>query len=186
MSSAPRIIQIAVLGDGGVGKTAMLRRFKGLPFQARYKMTIGADFVIKRLKYNNQDLTLQIYDVGGQPKFSYLRAQYYNRAEAVVVVFDLLNRATYESIPNWLDEILEKNNYRFLPLLLVGNKEDLKSDQSPEVSAEEIAEYTKVLENWGKSYSDEFEVIYRETSAKTNHNIEDGFLSLIDIVLDES
>lgn len=178
-----QILHMAILGDGLVGKTAILRHYKGLPFDDEYKMTVGADFVVKRMFYRDIDLTVQIFDVGGQPQFSDLRSRYYRRAEAVIIVFDLMRRETFENIPNWLDEIFKMNEWKFLPLLLIGNKEDLVKNENYEVSQEEIDEYVNILQNWGQEYDPTFFVTYRETSAKTGYNVENCFSNLIDVLL---
>ncbi|MHA2501395.1 MAG: Rab family GTPase [Candidatus Kariarchaeaceae archaeon] len=185
-SSVPRAtqrVQLAILGDGLVGKTAILRHLKGLPFDTEYRMTVGADFVVKRMTYKDVDLSIQIFDVGGQPQFAPLRSRYYGQAQGVIIVFDLMRRETFEHIPTWLDEVLQINKYKFLPLMLVGNKEDLGSDTEYQVVQHQIDEYVEILRNWGQQYDPNFFVVYNETSAKTGYNVENCFLGLIDQLL---
>ena len=178
-----KIKQLTVLGDGFVGKSAILRRFKGLEFEHEYRMTIGADFIIKKMDYKNNSLILQIWDVGGQEKFAPLRSKHYKNAAGVVIVFDLMKRHTYDSIPTWLNEVIENNNYNLVPLVLIGNKNDLKDSDPVEVTLDEINQYTQILRDWGIQYNPNFKVTYFETSAKSGRNINKAFFQLLDFIL---
>ena len=174
-----RIMEIALLGDGFVGKTSLLRRFKGEKFDQKYRITVGADFIVKKMQYGEQHVTLKIWDVGGQPEFARLRSQYYKNTSGILVVFDLMKRSTFDSIPVWLNEVLENNNWRLVPIILLGNKNDLTKEDPREVSDAEIAEYVEILRNWGHSMDTNFVLNYYETSAKSGDNVREAFDELV-------
>ncbi|MHA1149246.1 MAG: GTP-binding protein [Promethearchaeota archaeon] len=154
-----------VVGDGGVGKTALTLRFSKGFFTEDYKMTIGVDFHVKTISIDSPEGTLrcklQIWDTGGQERFSSIRPMYYRGSLGGLLIFDLTNYESFEHLPQWLDEV-RANIKTEIPLLLVGNKSDLIEERK--VSIEEINEFTR-----------DFNLYYMETSAKTGEGVGDCF-----------
>ncbi len=62
-----RIYKVSLLGDGGVGKTSLRKRYLGEGFKQNYMATIGADFAIKKLNEEGNDI-IQIWDLAGQQR----------------------------------------------------------------------------------------------------------------------
>jgi small GTP-binding protein len=157
-----------VVGDGGVGKTALTLRFSKGFFTEDYKMTIGVDFHVKTISIDTLEETikckLQLWDTGGQERFSSIRPMYYRGSLGAVLVFDLTNYASFEHLPQWIEEV-RANIKSEIPLLLVGNKSDLIDQRA--VSTEEINNFTR-----------DFNLYYMETSAKTGDGVGDCFYIL--------
>ncbi|MFX0025841.1 MAG: GTP-binding protein [Candidatus Hermodarchaeota archaeon] len=157
-----------VVGDGGVGKTALTLRFSKGFFTEDYKMTIGVDFHVKTISIDTSEGTikckLQLWDTGGQERFSSIRPMYYRGSLGAVLVFDLTNYASFEHLPQWIEEV-RANIKSEIPLLLVGNKNDLTDQRT--VSIEEINKFTR-----------DFNLYYMETSAKTGDGVGDCFYIL--------
>ncbi len=157
-----------VVGDGGVGKTALTLRFSKDFFTEDYKMTIGVDFHVKTITINTIEgpikAKLQLWDTGGQERFSSIRPMYYRGSLGAVLVFDLTNAASFEHLPQWIEEV-RANLKTEIPLLLVGNKSDLIDIRM--VSLEEINNFTR-----------DFNLYYMETSAKTGDGVGDCFYIL--------
>ncbi|MFX0018369.1 MAG: GTP-binding protein [Promethearchaeota archaeon] len=157
-----------VVGDGGVGKTALTLRFSKGFFTEDYKMTIGVDFHVKTISIDTLEETikckLQLWDTGGQERFSSIRPMYYRGSLGAVLVFDLTNYASFEHLPQWIEEV-RANIKTEIPLLLVGNKNDLTDQRT--VSIEEINNFTR-----------DFNLYYMETSAKTGDGVGDCFYIL--------
>jgi Ras-related protein Rab-11A len=157
-----------VVGDGGVGKTALTLRFSKGFFTEDYKMTIGVDFHVKTITIDTIEgpirSKLQIWDTGGQERFSSIRPMYYRGSLGALLIFDLTNSASFDHLPQWIEEI--RNNVKTeIPLLLVGNKSDLVDQRT--VSLEEINTFTR-----------NFNLFYMETSAKTGEGVGDCFYIL--------
>ncbi|MFX1454211.1 MAG: GTP-binding protein [Promethearchaeota archaeon] len=157
-----------VVGDGGVGKTALTLRFSKGFFTEDYKMTIGVDFHVKTISIDSNEgpirAKLQIWDTGGQERFSSIRPMYYRGSLGALLIFDLTNSASFDHLPGWIEEV--RANVKIeIPLLLVGNKSDL-ADQRV-VSLEEINKFTE-----------NFNLYYMETSAKTGEGVGDCFYIL--------
>ncbi|MFX1410349.1 MAG: GTP-binding protein [Promethearchaeota archaeon] len=157
-----------VVGDGGVGKTALTLRFSKGFFTEDYKMTIGVDFHVKTITIETVEgpikSKLQIWDTGGQERFSSIRPMYYRGSLGALLIFDLTNSASFEHLPQWIEEI-RTNVKNEIPLLLVGNKSDLVNERV--VSIEEINSFTR-----------NFNLYYMETSAKTGEGVGDCFYIL--------
>ena len=60
------VLKVILLGDGGVGKTSLRKRFLGERLQKDYMPTLGADFAIKRLEIDGQTFKYSIWDLAGQ------------------------------------------------------------------------------------------------------------------------
>lgn len=157
-----------VVGDGGVGKTALTLRFSKGFFTEDYKMTIGVDFHVKTISIDTSEgpikCKLQLWDTGGQERFSSIRPMYYRGSLGTVLVFDLTNSASFDHLPQWLEEV-RANIKADIPILLVGNKSDLIDQRA--VSAKEISRFTN-----------DFNLYYMETSAKTGDGVGDCFYIL--------
>ncbi|MBY8980558.1 MAG: GTP-binding protein [Candidatus Lokiarchaeota archaeon] len=154
-----------VVGDGGVGKTALTLRFSKGFFTEDYKMTIGVDFHVKTISIDTFEgpikCKLQLWDTGGQERFSSIRPMYYRGSLGTILVFDLTNSASFEHLPQWIEEV-RANIKADIPVLLVGNKSDLTNIRA--VSVEEINNFTR-----------DFNLYYMETSAKTGDGVGDCF-----------
>ena len=140
-------IKIVLLGDGGVGKTAIRRRFMGQGFKSTYMETIGSDFSTKTitLEYNLKFVTInfQIWDLAGQPKFQNIRQMFYAGSQGLIFVFDVTRLDSLENVKLWVDEVL-KNQISKVPVILIGNKVDLKDEGIPICSQEDdqtLADY---------------------------------------------
>jgi Ras-related protein Rab-11A len=136
-------------------------------------MTLGADIALKRVTYDDTLYLIQIWDLGGQSGFLKIRSNYYESALGGVLVFDISKRASFEKLDNWIHEIFD-NKGEFIPLILVGNKSDLRGVQDGLVTTEEAIAYSeKMTEMTGHK------VIYMETSALDGVNIEEAFEIII-------
>jgi small GTP-binding protein len=161
-----QVFKVIAVGDGSVGKTSITIRFCEGKFSQEYLMTIGANFGVKALSVDfgeeRRDIKLQIWDTGGQERFSPIRELYYKGALGALVVYDVTNRETYDHVPNWFNEV--RKNITNIPVTLIGNKIDLPGRA---VSAEE-----------GHLMARKCAAPYRETSALTGEKIDEVFCEL--------
>ena len=154
-----------VVGDGGVGKTALTLRFSKGFFTEDYKMTIGVDFHVKTINIDSNEglirAKLQIWDTGGQERFSSIRPMYYRGSLGALLIFDLTNSSSFEHLPQWIEEV-RANVKNEPPLLLVGNKSDLVDQRAISLDV----------------FTRNFNLFYMETSAKTGEGVGDCFYIL--------
>ncbi|MHA1918066.1 MAG: Rab family GTPase [Candidatus Ranarchaeia archaeon] len=153
-------LKVVIIGDGGIGKTAMVLRYTKDMFQEDYKVTIGVQFATQVEQINEETVKLQIWDTAGEERFSFLMPIYYRGAQGAILVFDLTKRRTFDHLDNWAG--LVKKVCGDIPLILVGNKYDLIDQRR--VDQQEAIDYAKK-----NGYA------YFETSAKTGVNVREAF-----------
>ncbi len=127
--------KIIVVGDGAVGKSSIIHQFVDGEFAQSYKQTIGLDFHTRRLSLpGNVQVTLQIWDIGGQQIGGKMLKNYIAGSHAVLFVYDITNPDSFRNVTDWYDFITAefKNENGSAsgsgkkPLLaLAGNKMDL-------------------------------------------------------------
>ncbi|RDE14998.1 MAG: hypothetical protein C4K48_05225 [Candidatus Thorarchaeota archaeon] len=167
------LFKIVVLGEGAVGKTAIVTRFSHGFFRTDYKTTIGSQFAVKNVeivKSEREKVTvkLQIWDVAGQSRFQILRPMYYRGSSGGILVYDVTRRRTFIVLQEWLEE-LHKALGKDIPLILVANKTDLP-DRVVEPSE-------------GREFADSRSMPYVESSAKTGEGIIDIFEQLARVLV---
>ena len=156
-------VKICLLGDSTVGKTAICGAYMDLEFKQDQLSTIGVDKLEKKITLKNgREVKLVLWDTAGQERFRSAAFQYIRNAQGIVLVFDVTNKSTFNSIENWMDEI--KDNFKSNPnIILFANKVDLGKEKW-QISSEEAREYAKKLN-----------FAYFETSALTKQGLDDGF-----------
>jgi len=94
-------LKIIILGESGVGKTAILNKYVNGKFIEEHKATIGADFLTKEILVEDKLITLQIWDTAGQERFQSLGSAFYRGADACVLVYDILSEQSFAKIEEW-------------------------------------------------------------------------------------
>ena len=125
-------IKVIMLGDYGAGKTSLMERFIHNKYRKQYKATIGADFLTKEFRIDNQEIIAQIWDTAGAERYQSLGAAFYRGADAVVLIYDVSNQKSFEYIPNAKQRFeLQMMGYDMntFPMLLLANKCDLFGDK---------------------------------------------------------
>ncbi|KAG0455839.1 hypothetical protein HPP92_023627 [Vanilla planifolia] len=121
-------IKVVLLGDQGVGKTSLVKRYVEKSFRSEYKATLCADFVTKEVAHEETTLvTVQIWDTAGEESFNSLETGYHRDVDGCVLVFDINKRKTFANIDKWYSQFLEQVetwDRPKLPFLLIGNKID--------------------------------------------------------------
>ena len=158
-------LKVVVVGDSGVGKTNLIKRFVQNQFSANTKATVGVEFLSKSYKINDQVFKIELWDTAGQERYKSITAAYYKGAKGALVVYDVTSKTTFENIDKWMSEIKEKASPD-MKVMIVGNKIDLKEERV--VSTEEATEKAKLLES-----------PIMETSALDATNVKEAFYDLL-------
>ncbi|XP_020661926.1 ras-related protein Rab-37 isoform X1 [Pogona vitticeps] len=157
--------KVMLLGDSGVGKTCFLIQFKdGAFLSGTFIATVGIDFRNKVVTVDGVKVKLQIWDTAGQERFRSVTHAYYRDAQALLLLYDITSRMSFDNIRAWLTEIHEYAQ-RDVVIMLLGNKADVSSERA--VRTED-----------GESLAREYGVPFMETSAKTGMNVELAFLAI--------
>ncbi len=117
------LLKVIILGDSGVGKTALLHKYVNGQFIEEHKATIGADFMTRQINIDNKVIDLQIWDTAGQERFQSLGRAFYRGADACVLVYDITSQPSLEQIDTWRRNFLDQaqiKDERSFPFLLLG------------------------------------------------------------------
>ncbi len=171
------LFKVMIIGEGAVGKTALVTRYTTGSFEKDYKTTIGSQFAVKLTYISPPEseyaigIKLQAWDVAGQARFQAVRKMYYSGAAGVILVFDVTRRRSFAELPKWVKEADESIGTR-VPMICIGNKIDLP-DRA--VSSEEA-----------KKWAEDQGFLYMESSAKTGEGVADMFTVLAEIMWREA
>ncbi len=156
------VIKIAMLGDSKVGKTAICQTYMNIEFCENNLSTIGIEKLESQIKLKNgEEIKLILWDTAGQERFHSIALNSIKTAQGVVVVFDFINRSSFDNVTRWLTEI--KENLNNVCIVLFGNKCDLPENE------------WKVKREEAQKFADDKNIKFFETSAKINKGIKEGF-----------
>ncbi|KAL3971025.1 immunoglobulin light chain protein [Sarotherodon galilaeus] len=94
------LYKVLVIGDLGVGKTSIIRRYVHHTYSTNYRATIGVDFALKVLNWDSETVRLQLWDIAGQERFGNMTRVYYREAMGAFIVFDVTRPTTFEAVVN--------------------------------------------------------------------------------------
>ncbi|KAJ3066747.1 Ras- protein Rab-6B [Podochytrium sp. JEL0797] len=149
--------KLVFLGEQSVGKTSLITRFMYDKFDNTYQATIGIDFLSKTMYLDDRSVRLQLWDTAGQERFRSLIPSYIRDSSVAVVVYDISNRASFQSTTKWIDDVRAERGNDVI-IVMVGNKTDLSDKR--QVSTDE-----------GETKAKEAGVLFIETSAKAGYNV---------------
>ncbi|XP_075117982.1 ras-related protein Rab-37-like isoform X2 [Leptodactylus fuscus] len=157
--------KVMLLGDSGVGKTCFLIQFKdGAFLSGAFLATVGIDFRNKVVSVDGLKVKLQIWDTAGQERFRSVTHAYYRDAQALLLLYDITSKTSFDNIRAWLTEVHEFA-HQDVVVMLLGNKCDVASGRV--VRTED-----------GESLAKEYGIPFMETSAKTGINVELAFTAI--------
>lgn len=151
--------KVLLVGNFGVGKTSLIRRFVLNEFSEDYISTIGVRVSTKIIELNTEQIKLLIWDVAGTSDDEKVPKAYFLGASAAMYVFDLSRAETYINLEKQLNVVKELSGLK--DITIVGNKKDLLTHSE--------------LEALKKTVTIPIDLI---TSAKENENVEDAFVIL--------
>ncbi|MFX1388746.1 MAG: Rab family GTPase [Promethearchaeota archaeon] len=163
--------KICIFGDKGVGKTSLVTHYMTNKFHEKILATLGASVHVKDLELENGNITLQIWDFGGQKRFKFLISSYARGSAGGIFMFDLTNYESLIALKEWLPEF--GKSVRYVPLIIVGGKLDLEEQRV--CKQEDILDIMKSY----KFYK------YVECSSKTGENVELVFRVLLEKILED-
>jgi len=171
------VFKIVIIGNGSTGKTSLIRRFVHDKFEKDYMMTLGTEITKYNDEIDGNQITFIMWDLAGQHGFDQMRKNFYNGANAAIVVFSYeendIGDNSFTSIPKWLEDITKFCGK--VPTILFGNKIDL-------IDNEKLAsdnDLQKSDYNMNKLANDLGLLGYYKTSALTGENVVSAFKTLM-------
>jgi len=162
--------KISIIGDGGVGKTSLIKKFTKGTFEKDYIKTIGAHFSKFDKEINDDVINLIFWDIAGQIDFKFLNPLFFKESRAGIIVYSLeandLGTDSFTHIENWYNEL---NKYcGDIPVVLFANKVDLIKESN--INSVRIQEIVNEYNFLG----------YYTTSAKTGQGVIEAFNAIIE------
>ena len=157
-------LKILIVGDSNVGKSSLILQYTENNFLNEHGTTVCIEYKIKKFKYKDFEVKLQIWDTAGQERYHSITNNFFHNADGILFVFDITSHESFLGAKKWIKEALEVGN--FFKKILIGNKADLEGER--EVSLEDIG-----------NYCGEQKIDYFEASAKDNINIKEAFNKIV-------
>ncbi|XP_057309512.1 ras-related protein Rab-32-like [Hydractinia symbiolongicarpus] len=177
MEKKEHLYKVLVIGDLGTGKTSIIKRYVHNFFSVHYRATIGVDFALKVLNWDENTLIrLQLWDIAGQERFGNMTRVYYKEAVGCLIVFDVTRQSTFEAVSKWkhdLDSKVQLPDGKQIPCVLLANK----CDQPKEGMVNNSHQMDKFCEE--KDF-----IKWFETSAKENIGIDEAAKFLVQKILE--
>ncbi|KAI5820252.1 small GTPase superfamily [Pyronema omphalodes] len=161
------MLKVIILGDSGVGKTSLMNQYVNKKFTTSYKATIGADFLTKEVLVDDRLVSMQLWDTAGQERFQSLGVAFYRGADCCVLVYDVNNAKSFDTLDSWRDEFLIQASPRDpdnFPFVVLGNKIDV-DEKKRAISQKRAMGFCQSKGG----------IPYFETSAKEAVNVEQAF-----------
>lgn len=163
----PSNYKLVILGEGGVGKSAITIQFTSNVWTPDYDPTIEDAYRIEA-DIDGETVGLDILDTAGQEVFSAVRDRYMRDGEGFMLIYSLTQRSTFLPMTRFYEQIKRaKDTTKHVPVVLVGNKSD-KADVEREVPFGD-----------GEMLAQTFDCPFFETSAKLRNNIDEAFHELV-------
>ncbi|KAK7082782.1 hypothetical protein SK128_020541 [Halocaridina rubra] len=157
--------RVVVMGAAKVGKTAIINQFLYDSFSPKYTRTVE-EMHHGEYEVSGMALTLDILDTSGSYEFPAMRELSINTADAFILVYAINDAESFDEVRN-LREVILNTKKQPVPMVVVGNKNDLEDDRAvPTETAETI-----VLLSWENGFL--------EASAKDNLNVLKIFKELL-------
>ena len=164
-------IKIMNLGNHEVGKTCFILRFTENKFEKSYLSTAGIDYKVKIVTIKEKQYSLCFYDTAGQEKYRSITLNVIKDAQGIIVMYDVTDTKSFESIPNWIQSIKDKKGSAF-PMILVGNKIDLESER-------------KITKEQGEKFAKDNGLDFLEISNQNGTNVQEAGLALFNKILEK-
>uniref|UniRef100_A0A8C6Y720 RAS and EF-hand domain containing n=1 Tax=Naja naja TaxID=35670 RepID=A0A8C6Y720_NAJNA len=168
--SSEKAYKIVLAGDAAVGKSSFLMRLCKNEFRGNTSATLGVDFQMKRLIVDGEPTVLQLWDTAGQERFRSIAKSYFRRADGVLLLYDVTCEKSFLNVREWVDMIADATHDN-IPIMMVGNKSDLRQTASEEG-------LKCVPLNYGEKLAMAYSALFCETSAKDGSNIVEAVLHL--------
>lgn len=171
----PLKIKIISVGNSEAGKSCIIKRYCEKRFVPKYLQTIGIDYGVTKVKVQDREVKVNIFDMSGHSIFHEVRNEFYKDTQGAMLVFDVTDRSSFEALEDWVNEIKQdleinhNNTIENIVFVVCANKID-KGKRAVEETEAKIWSLTKGFH-------------YFETSASSGAGINEMFEVLLkDIV----
>mmetsp|Transcript_15398 Transcript_15398/g.13933 ORF Transcript_15398/g.13933 Transcript_15398/m.13933 type:complete len:395 (+) Transcript_15398:24-1208(+) len=162
-------LKFVLIGDSGVGKSQLSRRFTKNNFKENSSSTVGMEFSTRQLPFEKCIIKAQIWDTAGIDRSENMTKAYFKDTVGAMLIYDINNPQSFDNLKNiWLPQLL-KYGHEKISCLLVGNKYDIVENDSTTSVSNELA----------ISFAELNGMDFITTSAKNGNNVDNSFRRLI-------
>ena len=165
--------QILIIGNSVVGKTSILTKYTSKTYNENYVATVGLDYFTKDEIIDNKTIRVKIWDTAGQERYKAITKCFFQRAQGIMIVYDVTNKKSFDDLKMWIDSINSQSklteDLENMPIILIGNKIDIPKRVIDKETAINFAK--------------EQNLDYYETSAKTGKGVDTAIQELVKKVM---
>ncbi len=154
-------VKFIIVGDSFVGKTNIFNRYIKGEFANNLGSTISVEFQVETIQVNDAIFRLQLWDTAGSEKFRSIVRGYYADTACCLLVYDITNQKSFDSLDYWIEEI-KNNSHKNVEMILIGNKCDKENER-------------QIEETDGEFTAERYGMKFFESSALTGYNIKEIF-----------
>jgi small GTP-binding protein len=136
------VIKMIIIGESGVGKTNLTNVYDNGRFTEKTNSTFLSSYISKILKIGQIEFEIQLWDTPGQEQYRSITKLFYREAKISIIVYDITNRTTFESLDYWVGSVKEILGDESM-IAIVGNKIDLFEKE--EINQNEGKQYAKKI-----------------------------------------
>ena len=163
-----KTVKIIVAGNGGVGKTSLLRKLIYNKFDPKSELTKGFDFFSEDIIVRGVEYNIIFWYLAGQPHFRKILTDIADGAVTALILFDLTRISSIEGIEEWKKKV---EKFGDIPIILLGTKYDMIEPGQKDFIDREIQKYKNEDANI---------IDYMKTSSKTGFNVKKVFELIIE------
>ncbi|KAK8742380.1 hypothetical protein OTU49_001835, partial [Cherax quadricarinatus] len=165
--------KLVIVGDGACGKTCLLIVFSKDQFPEVYVPTVFENYVAD-IEVDGKQVELALWDTAGQEDYDRLRPLSYPDTDVILMCFSIDSPDSLENIPEkWTPEV--KHFCPNVPIILVGNKKDLRNDATTIKELQKMKQ-EPVKPEEGRNMAEKINAFaYLECSAKTKEGVREVF-----------
>ena len=177
----PRNVKVVTVGDGAVGKTAMLMSYTANAFPSDYLPTVFDNYAAIVL-VDGMPIRLNLWDTAGQEDYDRIRPISYPQTDVFIITFSLASPASLHNVKQkWIPEV--RHHCPDRPIVLVGTKLDLRDDEATVMALRARGLAPIDYEQGHKVSRDIGAIAYIECSALTQRNMKKVFDTCIRSVI---
>jgi len=125
--------KFVMVGGGGVGKSATVIQLVQHHFMDEYDPTIE-DSYRKQITFEGETCLLDVLDTAGPEEYSAMRDQYVRTGQIFIVMYSVTSRSSFDEVDSFIEQILRVKDRDWVPIVIVGNKIDLREASCGEES----------------------------------------------------
>ncbi len=157
--------KVLIVGDYGVGKTSLFRQIeKSIP-GAEQKPSIRLELIEFTRMIEGQEIIVNLYDIPGRELSNEHRSKHYLNTNGALVVYDITSPHSFRHTPFWIEELMNYSGFGHIPVIIVGNKADMREVSQRTLNPIDAKEYAFRLNRTAKRSNIENHFV--EVSAKS-------------------